>query len=64
MPELSAYYGLTLGTDVSVEELKNALGASEVRVALPDTPLTLDYIHSRITVLVDHDRVIKEIVWG
>ena len=63
MPDLSSYYGLTLGTDVSVEEIKNAVGATEVRILRPDSPLTLDYIETRITIMVDHN-VIRQIIWG
>ena len=64
MVELSTYYGLTLGTDVSAEEIKNAAEASEVRVALPNTPLTADYRPTRITIFVSFHRVIKKITWG
>ena len=64
MPELAEFYGLTLGTDISAEELKTTLGATEARVAYPDSALTMDYIDSRITILVDYNNVIKEIVWG
>ena len=64
MADLSSYYGLTLGTDVSVEQIKNATAAAEVRVAYPESPLTMDYIETRLTILIDHDRVIKQMIWG
>ena len=64
MVELSSYYGLTLGTDVSAEEIKNAVGATEVRVALPNSPLTADYRRTRITIFVSIHREIKKITWG
>ena len=64
MPELSEYYGLTLGTDISAEEIKSALGATAVRVASPGTALTDDYIPTRITIYVKSNYVIKKIKWG
>ena len=52
MVDLTKYVNLTLGHDVTVEEIKEATGRTEARVALPDTPLTKD---------INHDRVITEV---
>ena len=64
MPEVSEFYGLTLGTDISADEIKSALGATAVRVAPPGTALTDDYITTRITIYVTAKYVIKKIKWG
>ena len=64
MSDLSQYYGLTLDVDISAEEIKSALHAFAVRVADPDTALTMDYIPSRITIFIDYNKVIQGIVFG
>ena len=64
MPEVSEFYGLTLGTDISADEIKSALGATAVRVSPPGTALTDDYIPTRITIYVTAKYVIKKIKWG
>ena len=64
MTDLSQYNGLTLGADISVDEIKSALNASVVRVATPNSALILNYILTRITIHVDYNNVIKKIVWG
>ena len=64
MADLTQFYGLTLWTDISADEIQASLHATEFRVATPDSFLTMDYIESRITIYVDSDNIIQEIVWG
>ena len=61
MVDLTKYVNLTLGHDVTIDEIKEATGRSEVRVALPDTPLTKDINHDRVTVFVTYEYVITEV---
>lgn len=61
---LKAYIGLTLGVDVTVEELKAVSGATKVRVIKPGTAVTMDYVITRLNVNVDNLYVIKSLSWG
>ena len=61
MVDLTKYVNLTLGVDVSVEEIKEATGRSIARVALPDSILTKDINHDRVTIFVGYDYVITEV---
>lgn len=64
MAEASDFYGKKLGTEVSVEQIKTELGANSARVAKPNSPLTLDLRHDRITIYVNDDDEIEVILWG
>ena len=61
MVDLEKYVNLTLGQDVTIDEIKEATGRSEVRVALPDTPITRDINHDRVTVYVTYEYVITRV---
>ena len=61
MVDLTKYVNLTLGVDVSVEEIKEATGRTEARVLLPDSPVTKDINHERVTIFVNYEYVITEV---
>ena len=61
MVDLEKYVNLTLGQDVTIDEIKEATGRTEVRVALPDTPITRDINHDRVTIYVTYEYVITRV---
>ena len=64
MADFSEFIGLTLGVDVSVQEIKDATGRTVARIALPDAQLTMDINHERVTIFVDYNYLITEIQLG
>ena len=61
MVDLEKYVNLTLGQDVTIDEIKEATGRTEVRVALPDTPITRDINHDRVTIYCTYEYVITRV---
>ena len=64
MADFSEFIGLTLGVDVSVQEIKDATGRTVARLALPDSQLTMDLNPERVTIFVDYTYLITGIQLG
>ena len=61
MVDLEKYVSLTLGVDVSIEEIKEETGRTEARVLLPDSPVTKDINHDRVSIYVNYEYVITKV---
>ena len=58
------FIGKKLNTEVTVDQIKAATGAEEVRVLYPDSPMTMDLRHDRYNVLCEQDGTIVDINQG
>lgn len=64
MTDVTDYYGMVLGEDITEEELKKKTNATTLVVAKPGARVDKMFVPGRVIVYVEKDNTITQITFG